>query len=402
MIRKLVGLALVALFLLPDPALATGEEGTAPPPQQSFIGSPLLWGAFSLLNGALLTSSIIDLKFYNDRAAAIKDEGGNATAYWDASSREKVIIGISSISLIFSLAALRMSFQKPETDDFTLPALGRRSGGAGPAAAPEEGNVEVISHEGRIRYDTLFTAAGEEEVIARGRDGSALLGFNARSRIDTVAVDPGWNGDEAAESAAEEAPAAEAAAVEGANDETVTDAAPGAGDSAEAASVDVAQEGPAAGAPAHDPIVGIIESLPAAGAADADSELAAAPAESAATDTSAMELASVDEVESIPDEAFPHPHGDTGFTRATFALLPFAVHVSSFKQFDKAEIVEKRWSRRDVPFSIEERDLGPEKGIWYRVLIGNYATWEEAKAGAEKLKADFDLDYAQAVRRTGF
>lgn len=366
MTRQLIALALASLFLLPDPSLASEGEEAARPARENFIGSPILWGAFSLLNSALLTSSIIDLKFYNDRASALEDEGGDATPYWDASSREKVIIGLSSISLIFSLAALRKSFQKPEIDSFTLPALAKREPNR-VEETPEKG-LEIISHQGRVRYDTLYTGREVGDGTAESESGAALLSFDAQTRVDTVAIDPAFTGDGEIVQLMES-------------------------DEQEGAESVVAQ------AQIDDPISGIIESLPwveGAGPPAADGD---APPEVTEEETI---LAAVEEVETIPEGSFPLPHGDTGFTQATFTLLPFAVHVSSFKNFKKAEEVERLWGRRAEPFTIEERDLGGEKGIWYRVLIRNYATWEEASAGAAELKELYSIDYVQAVRRTGY
>ncbi len=381
MTRQLIAVALVSLFLLPDPSLATNGDDSNGPQDNHFIGSPLLWGAFSLLNGALLTSSIIDMKFYNDQAATLEDEGGDATPYWDASSREKVIIGLSSISLIFSLAALRRSFQKPETDDFTLPALSRRR----PEAVEEttEKGLEVIAHQGRVRYDTLFSnRENGEEMIAQAKEGAALLSFNAKSRVDTIAIDPAYVDDDEIVTVIEEI-GTETTLAEIDDDPLVDDA----------------EEKASAGIEQGDPISDIIESLAwveeeIEPAADVQTEVEAESGETL--------LTAINEVGSIPEGSFPSPHGDTGFTQATFTLLPFAVHVSSFKNFAKAEEVERLWGRRDEHFTIEERDLGAEKGIWYRVLIGNYATWDEAKIGADSLMERYEIDYVQAVRRTGY
>ncbi len=343
--RQLIALLLAALLFLPEHPFASDrpEPGGAET-RSDFMGTPLLWGAFALVNGALLTSSIIDLKFYNDRAGAIDAEGGDATPYWDASSREKFIIGLTSISFIFSLAALKKSFQKRSAGDFTLPDP---AGAVSEAPVePSEKGVEVISLQGRVRYDTLYTslpARNDSSAAPAEADGSSgaeaieppvkLLAFETAVRVDTARIDT---------------------------------AALGAGR-------------PVAVAP-EDPVGEIIRALP---------------------DTSVHPLASVAAMPEIPGEPFPSPHGDTGFTGAAFELLPFAVHVSSFKNLEKSEEIDRRWRKRGEPYTIEEHDLGPEKGIWYRVLVGNYATWDEAVHAAAELTKRYSLDYAQAVRRNG-
>ena len=64
MFRSILSLFLAVFLVLPQGVSAF--EGAAPPAEERppWKGGPVFWGALSLLNGALLTSSIIDLKFY--------------------------------------------------------------------------------------------------------------------------------------------------------------------------------------------------------------------------------------------------------------------------------------------------------------------------------------------------
>ena len=85
---------------------------------------------------------------------------------------------------------------------------------------------------------------------------------------------------------------------------------------------------------------------------------------------------------------------------ADFTLLPWAVHVSSFRSFERAEMDEATWTGRGESVVIEEAEI-PGKGIWFRVLVGNYACRKEAAAHAASIRERFGLEYVQARRRSG-
>jgi len=73
--------------------------------------------------------------------------------------------------------------------------------------------------------------------------------------------------------------------------------------------------------------------------------------------------------------------------------LPYAVHVASYRSEERAIEDVTAWLQRGrhafaVPATI------PDKGLWYRVLVGRYATRKEASEQAAKLKVGEGLDYA--------
>ncbi len=68
------------------------------------------------------------------------------------------------------------------------------------------------------------------------------------------------------------------------------------------------------------------------------------------------------------------------------------VHLSSFRSMEGARQGIKRLQAahpealKDVPFSIVYKDLGPEKGAWYRVVAGNFFQEDQAKKLSEKIR----------------
>jgi hypothetical protein len=89
-----------------------------------------------------------------------------------------------------------------------------------------------------------------------------------------------------------------------------------------------------------------------------------------------------------------------GTEEPTFALLPYGVHVSSFRTVRLAEEDEAIWVQRGERVTIEEDEV-PGKGTWFRLLLGNFETAAEANAYAAELRARHGISWAQAQRRSG-
>jgi hypothetical protein len=321
MMKRLPALILVLLLLHPPGLSAGPAHGPSEEGKSSWNGSPLFWGALTLLNGAILASSIGDLRFYESRAREVSDEGGDADPYWDASTREKVVIGVSAVSLLYSLAALKGSLDGPDYD-LALQTAPRQT-------AEGEGNrpaVRVLSLEGRVRYDTLFAATAPEA---------------EPDSVDLFGVRP------------PEEP--------------------------------LQQEGEVASSGDEDRIAQLLMEL------SADTMAPSAAAESSA------EMA----VEPAPEPEDSFMDADTPEAPPTFELLPYAVHVSSFRTLALAEEDEGTWKGRGERVVIEEGDV-PGKGRWFRVYLGNFSTLEEARSYAASVQSVYGLEYAQAKKRAGY
>jgi hypothetical protein len=319
MIRRFLVVSLSVFLALP-PGARAADETAAASERSSWMGGPFFWGALVLLNGTILTSSIGDLRFYESRADEVSDAGGEADAYWDAASREKVVIGVAALSLLFSLAGFKSSFSKPARVP-ELPPLARadRAEEAGPELPTPPGPVQVLSLESRVRYDTLLTPGSEEATVEQTPGG--------------VLVSP-------------------------------------------------AEPESTAHAPADRP----------------------EPAEAVADIVASLEKSLPPVIEPAgPPAAAPEPAESRtpGEKPPTFTLRPYGVHVSSFRTQALAEKEEVTWRKRGEIVTIEEDEV-PGKGIWFRLLIGNFETGSEAKKYADGLRERYGLEYAQVKRRPGF
>jgi hypothetical protein len=337
--------AVFLAILLAFPSGALPAEKAAEPPSGGGIGGPFFWGALTLLNGTILVSSIGDLRFYEERADAADAAGEDAGAYWDAGSREKVVIGLSALSLVFSLAGLRQSLVERARAEEVPPLAAK------PQVFPTPpGPVQVLSLEGRVRYDTLFTqhpappsetpadpaAAPAEALPEAASGGAAVPADTSADEVASILQD------------LEEAPPASEPPVE-------------------------------AGTPAPSP------APPAPDTAAPKAQVPQGPAPDARI--------------SEPEPSAP-PAAAKKEKEPTFTLLPFGVHVTSFRTMAEAERDEARWRKLGERVSIEEDEV-PEKGTWFRVLVGNFATLGEARAYADSVKQRHGVGYALARRRAG-
>jgi len=75
----------------------------------------------------------------------------------------------------------------------------------------------------------------------------------------------------------------------------------------------------------------------------------------------------------------------------------YAVHVESFPTREDAERGARQYRESGEIVTIIEKEI-PEKGIWYRVLLGRFPSKEDAAAHAEEAKETYGLSYALVVR----
>ncbi len=68
--------------------------------------------------------------------------------------------------------------------------------------------------------------------------------------------------------------------------------------------------------------------------------------------------------------------------------LSYRIQVASTQDKKKADEMVSKLKAKNMDAKIVEKNLG-DKGIWYRIYIGQYATKKEAEDFAQTIKADF-------------
>jgi DedD protein len=77
----------------------------------------------------------------------------------------------------------------------------------------------------------------------------------------------------------------------------------------------------------------------------------------------------------------------------------FGLQIASYREKDRANKEARRWRDKGYRAKVRRTDLGPEKGIFYRVHLGEYRSVEEAKSEAKKLAQKHDLrSYVVPIR----
>ena len=85
----------------------------------------------------------------------------------------------------------------------------------------------------------------------------------------------------------------------------------------------------------------------------------------------------------------PAPEKNTGTeSQPNLAPIPFTIQVSSFKDKTKAELELAGLKAAGHSAYISEVDL-KEKGTWYRIYVGNFATKSQADEFLSKLKPTY-------------
>lgn len=70
----------------------------------------------------------------------------------------------------------------------------------------------------------------------------------------------------------------------------------------------------------------------------------------------------------------------------------YTINVGSFREHSRAERFMNTLKEKGYKAFILEASI-PQKGSWYRVSVGRFATWEEAQAFAQELKEKEKIDY---------
>ncbi len=75
----------------------------------------------------------------------------------------------------------------------------------------------------------------------------------------------------------------------------------------------------------------------------------------------------------------------------------WGVHVSSFPQREMAVRDSVAWRKKGYVVHVIAKDI-PEKGLWYRIVLGEFAAKPEAQAFAEEVRAREGLDYGLVMK----
>ncbi len=77
----------------------------------------------------------------------------------------------------------------------------------------------------------------------------------------------------------------------------------------------------------------------------------------------------------------------------------FALQIASYRERERANKEARRWRDKGYRAKVRRADLGPEKGIWYRVHLGEFRSVEEATNSAKNLAQKHDLrSYVVPIR----
>jgi len=119
-----------------------------------------------------------------------------------------------------------------------------------------------------------------------------------------------------------------------------------------------------------------------------------APAESAAVSPRAPAPPARIAVESVaPSAVSPAPTPVPAARSAQY----WAIQVASFRTTDRANRLATQL-RRDTGEVVSVSAVNGESGVWYRVLVGEYATREQVATRMEELRATYDFGFLRRVR----
>ncbi len=77
----------------------------------------------------------------------------------------------------------------------------------------------------------------------------------------------------------------------------------------------------------------------------------------------------------------------------------FVLQIASYREGERANKEARRWRDKGYRAKVRRADLGPEKGIWYRVHLGEFRSVEEATSSAKNLAQKHDLrSYVVPIR----
>jgi len=77
----------------------------------------------------------------------------------------------------------------------------------------------------------------------------------------------------------------------------------------------------------------------------------------------------------------------------------FALQIASYRERGRANKEARRWRDKGYRAKVRRADLGPEKGVFYRVHLGEYSSVEEATSSAKNLAQKHNLrSYVVPIR----
>jgi DedD protein len=84
-------------------------------------------------------------------------------------------------------------------------------------------------------------------------------------------------------------------------------------------------------------------------------------------------------------------------TSTVTGQMYFAVQIASSKEKDKADQMAAKLKTQSLDSYVMMKDLG-EKGIWYRIYVGKYATKAEADAALAQVKTDYPNSFVVSLK----
>jgi cell division protein FtsN len=78
----------------------------------------------------------------------------------------------------------------------------------------------------------------------------------------------------------------------------------------------------------------------------------------------------------------------------------FVIHLTSFKLAAEAEIEVTVLDQRGIEARSIQAEI-PDRGTWYRIVTGNFATFAEAESVALRLQAEGKIPYAHIAADGG-
>ncbi|RKX61827.1 MAG: hypothetical protein DRP37_03105 [Thermodesulfobacteriota bacterium] len=77
----------------------------------------------------------------------------------------------------------------------------------------------------------------------------------------------------------------------------------------------------------------------------------------------------------------------------------FVLQIASYRERERANKETRRWRDKGYRAKVRKADLGPEKGVFYRVHLGEYSSVEEATGSAKELAQKHNLrSYVVPIR----
>ena len=87
----------------------------------------------------------------------------------------------------------------------------------------------------------------------------------------------------------------------------------------------------------------------------------------------------------------PSEQPDNNIKKKTKGNTYYVLQIASCRERERANKEARKWRDKGYRTQVKRTDLGPEKGIWYRVYLGKFHVFQEATACAKKMGKDEGL-----------